>query len=113
MGRAGSALGSSSSRWLGPTVVRCPIRPAVVMVPRALTGQTMLGLPRVWRASGLREVAHPFHILRHSFASHYVMSGGNILALQKILGHASIEMTLVYAHLAPDFLEGELDRLKF
>ena len=83
------------------------------MVPRALTGQTMLGLPRVWRASGLREVAHPFHILRHSFASHYVMSGGNILALQKILGHASIEMTLVYAHLAPDFLEGELDRLRF
>lgn len=79
----------------------------------AITGQTMLGLPRVWRAAGLRKVAHPFHILRHSFASHYVMAGGNILALQKILGHASIEMTLVYAHLAPDFLEGELDRLKF
>lgn len=79
----------------------------------ALTGQTMLGLPKVWRAAGLREVAHPFHILRHSFASHYVMAGGNILALQKILGHASIEMTLVYAHLAPDFLEGELDRLRF
>ena len=96
----------------------CPRSSDGVVLPAgkrggALTGQTMLGLPRVWRTAGLREVAHPFHILRHSFASHYVMAGGNILALQKILGHASIAMTLVYAHLAPDFLEGELDRLKF
>ncbi|MBL8633364.1 MAG: site-specific integrase [Myxococcales bacterium] len=96
----------------------CPRSSDGVLLPAgkqggAMSGQAMLGLPKVWRAAGLREVAHPFHILRHSFASHYVMAGGNILALQKILGHASIEMTLVYAHLAPDFLEGELDRLKF
>ena len=63
----------------------------------------------LWAASGLErsrpaQVAHPFHILRHSFASHFIMAGGNVLSLQKILGHASIEMTLVYAHLAPDFL---------
>jgi integrase len=96
----------------------CPGSPDGVVLPAgkrgaAVSGHTMLGLPKVWRAAGLRDVAHPFHILRHSFASHYVMAGGNILALQKILGHASIEMTLVYAHLSPDYLEGELDRLKF
>lgn len=96
----------------------CPRSADGVVLPAgkhggAVSGQAMLGLPKVWQAAGLREVAHPFHILRHSFASHYVMAGGNILALQRILGHASIEMTLVYAHLAPDFLEGELDRLKF
>jgi len=45
------------------------------------------------------------HILRHSFASHFVMNGGNILALQKILGHADIGMTMRYAHLAPDHLK--------
>lgn len=44
------------------------------------------------------------HALRHTFASHFVMSGGNILVLQKILGHAKIQQTMVYAHLAPDFL---------
>lgn len=44
------------------------------------------------------------HILRHSFASHFVMNGGNILTLQKILGHADITMTMRYAHLAPDHL---------
>lgn len=45
------------------------------------------------------------HILRHSFASHFVMAGGNILTLQKILGHSKIEMTMRYAHLSPDHLE--------
>lgn len=44
------------------------------------------------------------HILRHSFASHFIMNGGNILSLQKILGHADISMTMRYAHLAPDHL---------
>jgi integrase len=45
------------------------------------------------------------HVLRHSFASHFIMNGGNILTLQKILGHASITMTMRYAHLAPDHLQ--------
>ena len=56
---------------------------------------------------------HPWHTLRHSFASHFVMSGGNILTLQKILGHSDIKMTLVYAHLAPDFLNAEMERVRF
>lgn len=45
------------------------------------------------------------HALRHTFASHFVMNGGNILVLQKILGHAKIQQTMVYAHLAPDYLQ--------
>ncbi|ACR14596.1 site-specific recombinase, phage integrase family [Teredinibacter turnerae T7901] len=44
------------------------------------------------------------HVLRHTFASHFVMNGGNILTLQKILGHADIKMTMRYAHLAPEHL---------
>ncbi|HDR2795152.1 TPA: tyrosine-type recombinase/integrase [Enterobacter asburiae] len=50
------------------------------------------------------------HALRHTFASHFVMNGGNILVLQKILGHAKIQQTMVYAHLAPDYLQ---DVIKF
>lgn len=45
------------------------------------------------------------HVLRHTFASHFMMNGGNILALQRILGHSSILQTMVYAHFAPDYLE--------
>ncbi|EFE4865564.1 tyrosine-type recombinase/integrase, partial [Escherichia coli] len=45
------------------------------------------------------------HALRHTFASHFMMNGGNILTLQKILGHAKIQTTMIYAHLAPDYLQ--------
>lgn len=48
------------------------------------------------------------HILRHTFASHYMMAGGDILSLQRILGHSSITMTMRYAHLSPDHLESAL-----
>ncbi|NUW68002.1 phage integrase, partial [Vibrio coralliilyticus] len=50
------------------------------------------------------------HVLRHTFASHFMMNGGNILALQRILGHATIQQTMNYAHLAPDYL---IDAIKF
>jgi integrase len=45
------------------------------------------------------------HVLRHTFASWFMMNGGNIIALQQILGHASIQQTMVYAHLSPDYLQ--------
>lgn len=45
------------------------------------------------------------HVLRHTFASHFMMNGGNILVLQRVLGHASLQMTMRYAHLAPDHLQ--------
>ncbi|HGJ5865932.1 MAG TPA: tyrosine-type recombinase/integrase [Arsenophonus nasoniae] len=45
------------------------------------------------------------HILRHTFASHFMMNGGNILVLRDILGHSDIKMTMVYAHFAPSHLE--------
>ena len=73
----------------------------------------MLGLPELLQAAECRGPAHPWHCLRHSFASHFIMAGGNILTLQKILGHSDVKVTLVYAHLAPDFLGDEMDRLKF
>lgn len=58
------------------------------------------------KMSGLKLPARQkTHVLRHTFASHFIMNGGNILALQKILGHASLNMTMRYAHLAPDYLQ--------
>lgn len=44
------------------------------------------------------------HVLRHTFASHFMMAGGNLLTLNKILGHQTIQMTMRYAHLAPEHL---------
>jgi hypothetical protein len=34
-----------------------------------------------------------------------MMNGGNILVLQRVLGHTDIKMTMRYAHFAPDHLE--------
>lgn len=45
------------------------------------------------------------HVLRHSFVSHFMMNGGDILTLQKILGHSDLKATMCYAHMAPDHLE--------
>lgn len=45
------------------------------------------------------------HVLRHTFASYYMMNGGNIIVLQRILGHSDIKQTMRYAHFAPNHLE--------
>lgn len=45
------------------------------------------------------------HVLRHTFASHFIMNGGDIVVLQRTLGHSSISMTMRYAHLASTYLD--------
>jgi integrase len=53
------------------------------------------------------------HTLRHTFASWYLMNGGDIFKLQKMLGHASIQMTLRYSHLAKQDLLSQASMLNF
>ncbi|HMI82580.1 MAG TPA: tyrosine-type recombinase/integrase [Polyangiaceae bacterium] len=66
--------------------------------------------PEVER-NGKRRRYLVFHSLRHSFASQWVMRGGDIFKLQRILGHQSIAMTMRYAHLAPGAFAADYDRL--
>ena len=49
-----------------------------------------------------------FHTLRHSFATYYLMNGGNIITLKSMLGHAHLDTTNRYLHIAQNFnkLEG-------
>ncbi|MCB1153830.1 site-specific integrase, partial [bacterium] len=48
-----------------------------------------------------------FHDLRHTFASQWVMRGGDLFKLQKILGHADQQMVQRYAHLAPEAFDSD------
>jgi integrase len=62
-------------------------------------GEWRSGLYRACRRAGLREVG--WHVLRHTFASHLAMRGVPIRAIQDLMGHRTIQMTMRYAHLAP------------
>lgn len=52
-----------------------------------------------------------FHDLRHTFASHLVMSGVSIYTVMGLMGHKSMEMTQRYSHLSPDFQAKAVDIL--
>lgn len=52
-----------------------------------------------------------FHCLRHTFASQWTMTGGDLFKLQRVLGHKTAQMTQRYAHLAPEAFAGEHARL--
>lgn len=57
-------------------------------------------LARACRNAGLRPIN--WHMLRHTFASHLVMRGAHMKAVQELLGHSDIRVTMRYAHLSPD-----------
>lgn len=44
------------------------------------------------------------HGTRHTFATHFILAGGRIEDLQKLMGHSSIQTTMVYLHLVEDMM---------
>ena len=60
--------------------------------------------PKAIKRSGVPKIR--FHDLRTTYASNFVMAGGDIFALSKLLGHTSVEMTAKkYAALHPTFMK--------
>jgi integrase/recombinase XerD len=54
--------------------------------------------------AGIKKNVSP-HTFRHSFATHLLEHGANLLAIQQMLGHESITTTEIYMHLDKRFLK--------
>ena len=64
---------------------------------------------RAVRRAGLHDVR--MHDLRHTYASRLVQRGVPLMAVSQLLGHASLKMTMRYAHLSSETLRDAVDRL--
>jgi len=76
-------------------------------------GNAMLDLKKGFRAA-LKEAAiedFRWHDIRHTFASWLVMRGASLRAVAELLGHQTMQMTMRYAHLSPDYLSNEVSLL--
>lgn len=73
---------------------------------RLTPGKLNVGLRRALRGSGM-ELEWPlgWHALRHTYASHLAMRGVPLVSIQRLMGHATLEMTQRYAHLSPETLQ--------
>lgn len=50
------------------------------------------------------------HLFRHCFAKHWILNGGDIFTLQKILGHSTLDMVKVYVNLYSTDVKAKYDR---
>lgn len=69
-----------------------------------------LELIRIAKKAGIQALTQ-VHALRHTFASRLLMRGVDLPSVQKLMGHAKIETTMIYSHQTPDHLRSAIEKL--
>jgi site-specific recombinase XerD len=78
------------------------------------SGGVRLHSSRFWFDAAVKEATlrdFTWHCLRHTFASRLVMKGVDLRTVQELMGHKTIQMTVRYAHLAPQHRLAAVQRL--
>jgi site-specific recombinase XerD len=100
-------IGRSAQRVLQRYLFRYrpePAYPGVDNVFLSVHGEPLtensvkLVFARLGRRSGVQRL-HA-HLCRHTFATRYLMNGGDVFTLQRILGHSTLEMVSHYVNMA-------------
>jgi site-specific recombinase XerD len=103
----------------GPTAKRVLQRYVATWRPESESKQLILSLEgtpltydalfhlvkRLGETAGVPRL-HP-HLFRHTFAVKYLMNGGDVMSLKRILGHVTLDVTQVYMHLAESHVQGQ------
>ena len=93
-------------RWMRPTGYLFPGTCANWRTDKPLTPKVVWDACVVAaRRAGLAHRVHP-HLLRHCFATHLLESGADLRTIQLLLGHATLNHTVVYLHLSQRHLQG-------
>jgi integrase/recombinase XerD len=65
------------------------------------------------KKAGLDGKGYTIHKLRHSFATHMIQNGADLITVQNILGHSDLNNTKIYTHTDTNHLREQLDKLPF
>lgn len=66
---------------------------------------------RIVKRAGLTDIG--WHTFRHSFATHLLSNGVDIKTVSYLMGHASIQTTMIYLHISEPHVENSIKKLQF
>lgn len=103
----------SMDRIVKATLIRVPKHPESIYVFCNNSGKPYNDLKKSFHTAMKKSLIKDFrfHDLRHTFASHLVMSGVDLNTVRELLGHKSLKMTLRYSHLSPNHKRRAVENL--